>query len=146
MIRTARPDDLRPIVRLAIDIFGEAFPFDLDEEHAVSALAMIMFGNGYAKVAEVDGEIIGFLVGTISVAGMWSRDLCGIEAKFGIHPKNRSFRLARAFVRDFEAWVKSMGVPDVAMVREVAMDSRVDRFYRRLGYAPTEVIYRKTLA
>lgn len=145
MIRPGLPDDLKPVASLAIEIFAGKLPFEPNEDRVVNALAMILFGNGYVRVAESDGQIVGFLVGNITVAGMWSNDLCGIEAKFGIHPDHRSFRLARTFVHDFEAWVKSMGVTDVAMVREVSMDARVDRFYRRLGYAPAEVIYRKKI-
>ena len=56
MIRPARPDDLRPIVQLAIGLFGEVFPLELEEDHAVNSLAMILFSNGYVRVAEADGQ------------------------------------------------------------------------------------------
>lgn len=145
MIRPARADDIRPIVRLAIEIFGDVFPFEVDEEYAVNSLAMLMFSNGFVRVAEVDGKIVGFLVGAISLAGMWSSDLCAVEAKFGVHPEHRGSRLDRALIREFEAWAANMGVKDVAMISEADLDPRVGHYYRRLGYVPAEVIHRKRI-
>jgi GNAT superfamily N-acetyltransferase len=146
MIRVARPEDLRPIVRLAIQIFEEAFPFDLNEDHAVNALAMIMFGNGYVRVAEAGGEVVGFLVGTISASGFWSQELCAVEAKFGIHPDYRGGKLARAFMCDFEAWAKSMGVNTVVMACETDLSGdRVGKLYERGGYVASETVYRKSV-
>jgi len=146
MIRPARPDDLRPIVQLAIGLFGEVFPLELEEDHAVNSLAMILFSNGYVRVAEADGEIVGFLVGTISQSGFWSAEPCAMEAKFGIHPDHRSYRLARSFVKDFEGWAESMGVKTVVMACEVGLSGdRVRRLFEHLGYSASEIVFRKSI-
>lgn len=146
MIRPATPDDLRPIVRLAISIFKDTFPLELEEDHAVNSLAMILFSNGYVRVAEAGGGVIGFLAGTISPSGFWSQELCAVEAKFGVHPDYRGGKLARSFMSDFEAWAKSMGVNTVVMACETDLSGdRVGKFYERAGYAPSETVYRKLI-
>jgi GNAT superfamily N-acetyltransferase len=146
IIRPARPDEARALALLAESEFAATLPIEPSLEKGTASLAMLICGDGYVRVAEVDGEIAGFFAATVMEASPWSLEPCAVEVKFVVRPQHRSLRRANAFIDDFEAWAARREVKPIILTAQHDKDgARVGTFYQRKGYQPVETIFIKRL-
>jgi len=100
----------------------------------------------YCSVAEVDGEIVGFLNGVLSEV-FWTPDvLCAHETVLWVEPKARNAQVGSKLLSAFTVWAGERGAKLVAAGSTQAVDPKaVGGVLRRLGFTLEEKIYVRTL-
>lgn len=154
-VRRMAHDDLMQVNQIDRQLFGEqrvpSWPFPFDTYWNI-------YGPGVSFVAEINGELVGFLAGTIVqqersqsiIDMMHSKDRTSRYPKvgyidmIGIRPEfqNKHPSVGRALVNAFLEECKRNGAPTRATVKE--SDTRLTSFLERLGFKKFEsVTYEK---
>jgi len=132
VIRRAALTDITRIVELAIEsVSRNPLPLMIDRGAMTeTALDLIKGGQHFARVAEVDGQVVGAL-GACTQPGFWhQRSTCSVLMFFATVPG-----AGLALIREFARWVKSRPTIKVAIFSlEPGMDPRIGTFLRRLGF------------
>ncbi len=147
VIRLADELDLPHLVALGEMFWDQAGlddPYDMD---SVVNVFTSLQENGYVLVAEAQGMPVGFIgmiVGDLS----FSPTKSATELAFFVWPKHKG--LGVSLLREAEAEAKRRGCRYVHMMslesmRDDAGVDRAGRLYERMGYTPSERVFRKEL-
>lgn len=143
MIRTATPDDIPRLVELGVRFMresGYARHFSVNPEaQAKLAGDLIEAENGHVLVDEQRGEIIG-MIGVIATYHPHSGDPVMLELFWYVLPRARGGGVR--LLLEAEAWARANGI-GISLV--VSPSNSVSQMYERLGYAPLERQFIKTL-
>lgn len=90
-------------------------------------------------VVEIDGRIVGYLLGFIHPTFFADGPVAWIE-ELMIDEEHRGFGLGRLLVRAFEAWARQGEARLVALATR-----RASEFYLRLGYEESATYHRRLL-
>lgn len=146
MIRPAELRDIPTIARLGKAFHAEAGWSDIVDyvEEDCAATLEAMLSLGIILVAEEDGEIIG-MAGGVMIPIYFNRDhLTGEELFLWVRPDRRGagIKLLKALEDAArEKGCQSWGMKSLATVNP----ERMDTYYRRKGYRPSEQSYIKRL-
>lgn len=144
-IRDATVDDLVEFSVLVKKFTREAkYPTKVNSKFIIDNFTpTINNPNYFFKVADDDGEVVGFLVGTIST-NLFSPDVVGSELGWFILPEFRDGRTGLKMQRMFEDWCKEKNAKLIAMADIDPLQS-LDKFYTRKGFILMEKTYVKEL-
>lgn len=151
MIRSYRDDD-RPVIEALFDEFQD----DLVEMDALGRLRRppgygatqttrtlrAVANHGRFLVAEIRGEIAGFVVGTVRNDA--EEELEAPPTKRGrveelyVRSGHRSSGVGRSLMSEIEEWFRTEGC-DVLRAAVFAPNDRARKFYERLGYIPRDI-------
>lgn len=138
-IRAAVSFDLLTLLSLGEEYVKEAERWSdlkFDPKRAV-LMAEFAIDDPYQQifVAHKDGEIVGFYwVGVTQP--MWSSDPIGYDVFIYVKPGHRNLFTALRLVREFEKWMKALGVKiaHVSSSSGLRKNSNAHSLYRREGY------------
>lgn len=133
-IRKIRREDAAQISRIAraIDKSGPVVDFKklLQDETQISSDAGL--------VAEVDGKIVGYMIGTVS-SGSFGADKCAWIALFGVDPKFMGQGIGKRLADGILKVYKKKGITNV--LTTVKWDSTdILSFFKALGFGRSEFI------
>lgn len=93
-------------------------------------------------VDDDETEINGFITGMITDGHIGGT--VAYETTFYVKPEHRKSKWAYKLFEAYEEWGKENGASNLCATH-YAGDDRVGSFYRRLGYEPVEITYKKTV-
>lgn len=136
MIRPATVEDIPRIVELGEMLHQESryAPISFSKEKVAALMRHLIEVEGVVFVAEVDGEIVGGIAG--SVTEFWfSTEKQAFDYSFFLAPEARHGMQAVRLMVAFENWAKLRGVRQIDM--GITTDIHVDksaRLYTGMGY------------
>lgn len=141
IVRKAAAGELPAIIDLAFETFADGYPLRPSRALVENALAAMLFGDGYLRVADAGGQVLGFLAGIRGRGSLWSDDVCAVEMLFVVAPEHRRSRAAVLLLRDFIAWGRSTGCDAICVTAQPDSNSRVGRFYQRHGFIASDAVH-----
>lgn len=133
VIRRASLTDVPRIVELAVEsVSKNPLPLRVDRGAMTeTTVELVKGGQHFARVAEVDGRVVGAL-GACTQPGFWhERASCSVLMFYATVAG-----AGLALIREFARWVKSRPAIKVAIFTlEPGMDERIGKFLRRLGFS-----------
>lgn len=142
IIRAAENRDIARIVEMAERMAKESNFSSLSfSPERVASMCKTLISNGFAVVAEHDGEIIGGMLGDIHIP-WFSGDSMGTDLGLYIEPQHRNGLLAAKLIKRFEDWCIGFGAKQIRPGISTGSPS-AERLYKALGYQATGVQFLK---
>lgn len=144
MIRPATTADIPDIVE-----HGRRMHTDTSYAHVtysparVAATCATLISNGFIIVAELDGVIVGAMLGDVCQP-WYTEDYTGIEHALYLQPEHRNGLLAAKMVRSFEKWCVSMGAKQIRPGVGTGVGN-VERLYEALGFKRVGSFFNKDI-
>ena len=141
-IRQAGKEDIEGILKLWAGFVEELYPEEKPSiEDYKKQLESFMVSPMYSmKVAEDNGEIIGFMDGVV-INDPLVGGPCGYGRQLYVTPEYRKYMLGLKLYRSQEKWARDRGA---LYIKHYCTD-RMQRFYERLGYIKTDSLMQKKL-
>jgi len=131
LVRTLRAEDLEAVVAIDAAATGRRRPhyFELMLQRAVKQA-----GLQISLVAEVDGRVVGFLIGSLYYGEFGLVEPTASLDTIGVHPRHRGARVGKALMRQLRL---NLGALHMRTLRtEVAWDDfELLAFFRSEGFA-----------
>jgi GNAT superfamily N-acetyltransferase len=110
MIRDATADDVPALVELGRVMHAESARFSrlAFSEARLDATLRIAIERHFARVIEVDGEVIGGMVALLT-PHWFSDDLTACDLALFTHPRARGTSAAARLLKEYAAWAKASG-------------------------------------
>jgi len=149
MIRHATIEDTPALVAMAREFiqYGNhpIFMSITDEQLAQRVADLMSLGDAVTMlVAEVDGRVVGMLVGTLTAPWFAPSTVMAAELAWWVQPEARGTTVAVRLVKEYEAWAINHGAQIIAMSSlNNGEAERVANMLRRMGYAQSERTYTK---
>lgn len=126
LIRDARPAEQQPLTELQrrASLHWEAYREHLLAHPEVVELPLEQIADGLARVAEVDGDVVGFAVLFRPVQGA-----CELDGLF-VEPGRMGFGVGRALIEDAAQIARERGATRI----EVVANPEAAGFYERVGF------------
>lgn len=144
-IRDAAESDLPRIVEMTQAFIRETAWGERvadNPEHFTAAARRVM-DEGRMFLAEAeDGNVVGMLAGYVFFHPVTGQRI-GAELIWWVDPDARGSGAGRTLFEAAETWAREEGA--TAMQFSAYRDERLEELYRRLGYAPYEVVFQKEL-
>lgn len=133
MIRNATKEDAHNIVDLlaSLHIITSFEPVDFSEFKAKKAIESFIDGDQFVRVIDVDGAIVGVMIGIIFPTWFGS-DLIAVDVAWYVKPENRGFASVR-LVKDFVDWAKLKGAKQVRPGISTGDKAGV-KIYQKMGF------------
>lgn len=144
MIRKANLSDVQKLVELGRVMVSESprfRQFAFCERQLCESLASFVQDPGYfAAVADVDGEIVGVIIG-VARRAWFSSDITATDVVFFVHPDHRGKTHAPRLVKCYMDWADRIGAvcPTLGVSSMVGTQKTVD-FLTRMGMSPCGVL------
>ena len=137
LIRPATAQDSDAVFELARLM---AISFDVSRHaFALSYKAILESSNAYLLVAEVSGQVIGYLLGFDHPSFFANGSVAWVE-ELAVVPKRRRSKVGSHLMADFEDRVRQRGSQLVALAT-----TRASSFYEAIGYKHRADYFRKVL-
>ena len=91
-----------------------------------------------SQVAELDGRVVGFMLGEVRGGEFGLEEPTGWVEFFGVDPKAREKGIGRSLIEALLGGFKKKGAR-VARTMVANADTEIDAFIRRIGFAPAPV-------
>lgn len=114
----------------------------LDVDHA----RYIQFNNmGVLKVFTVrdEGKLVGYFMCTLAISLHYKTWLYAAPDVYYLLPEYRKKGIAPIMFKEYEAWLKDIGVRCIIMQDKITHDH--GKFFKQLGYTPVETMYEKVI-
>jgi len=146
-LRLASLDDIDEIIDMARKFhFASPFSFDSFEEGKVkdliSAVANRPIDTGVILFVLQDGQTVGMLA-ALAEPLLWSNSKQASELMMWVNEDARNIRVANELIKGYEYWAKEVAHCTISTL--ACFDDKLDKYYKRLGYASTEHAYMKVL-
>ena len=144
-IRQATPADWRTIQKLNIEVFEDNYQYDdvLDLGWDTSFKGVAYFKKVtsnpkyYCIVAEIEGEPVGYLIGTERIYSYRTVRLAEID-NMGVTPAFRSKGIGIKLVEAYRQWAKEHGF-DRLYVNAYYQNIKAIEFYKKCGLSPIDI-------
>lgn len=137
MVRDATPDDVQAMVRLGQAMHAESryAAFNFDPIKLASEIeALIEQEDGFALVAERNGEVVGAFIGYVGTH-YFGNDRVAMDLALIVAPSERASMLGVQLVKRYIQQAKAKGVADIVLSNSTGVDSnRVADLFERLGF------------
>ncbi|HEU5288190.1 MAG TPA: GNAT family N-acetyltransferase [Candidatus Limnocylindria bacterium] len=133
-IRAVTELDIESICKIDERITGKYRP-DVWEDRVIY---YIRRDPDSSQVAELDGTVVGFMLGEVRGGEFGLEEPTGWVEFFGVDPKARGTGVGRSLVEALFAGFKRRGA-HVARTMVANADKDIDAFIRRMGFAPAPV-------
>jgi GNAT superfamily N-acetyltransferase len=136
-LRQAKEADEDAVFRLAAAL---AASFTVEEKMFRASFAALQESpDAYLAIAEVDGEVVGYVLGFRHLAFFANGHVAWIE-ELMVEESRRRLGVGRLLMESAEAWASAGGCKLVALATRRAAD-----FYQSLGYKESATYFRKRL-
>jgi predicted N-acetyltransferase YhbS len=112
MIREMRPDDLELVVGLDARVFGKARPAYF-ERRLASLRAHDTSGHTLGLVAEADGSIVGFVLGTLTSGEFGFEEVTVLMDSIAVAPNRQRHGIGHQLTRALVTESAALGARDV---------------------------------
>ena len=135
-VRPLQESDISSIVAIDEQTSGRAKP-----EYWRNKLTQYLLGKGLdteadssilARVAEVDGEVVGFLIGEIR-RWEFGQPFCGWITALGVDPNHQSLGIGRRLLAEFLDHYRDNGLQEVRTIVEWS-DGDLLKFFHSMGF------------
>ncbi len=132
VVRAAAPADLDAIVRIDAAAGGLARP-----EYLKRRLQLSLDGGGIrlALVAEVDGDVAGFLLGAVDYGEFGKTVPSAVIDALGVHPEARGRHAGAALLRQAEMQLRALGIETLRTEVDWSQQELLG-FFHHAGFAP----------
>lgn len=149
IVRPATWDDFSGCYELGEEVRSESLtefpPIDVEICRLRLSQTIIMPEAFFWYVAEIDGRLVGFFVGSLQ-QHFFSRNVLAINETWYVRPENRGSMAAYKLLREFIAWAKRAGSEKVHIHLNTKVNAERNRtFLYRLGFQDNGVVLRKDL-
>ncbi len=145
MIREITKEDIPTLVAYG-EFFWTRTPYVTTgmeyNPQAVEDLLLQMSKDHYIRVAEVDGEVVGFVGILISPLVFNPNYTMATEVFFFVHPESRG-TIGTLLMQHAEKDLKDKA--DIITFGEMRSSQDLDQYYTRKGYVHTETSYSKVI-
>lgn len=95
-------------------------------------------------VAEVDGEVVGFVAGMVSPTFFNPSGIQAGELGWYVDPDYRNSRVATELHKSYEEWAKGRGATSIQMMHmDTEQSELIGKMYEKWGYHKVETSYLK---
>lgn len=138
MIREAKPEDIDAILELGLECHEQAFteyPVDIPESRRTISQFVLSPGK-FAMVKEVDGEVLGVLLGFISPV-WFSKAKESSDLLFYVRNDPRSVGAGTLLLKRFIRWSQDKGASGMALAVSFGGPKSQDtgKIYRKQGFS-----------
>jgi ribosomal protein S18 acetylase RimI-like enzyme len=137
-IRNYQAEDAADVARL---VTGLGYPVGTEE---IRARLASLSADHHALVAELEGEVVGF-IGMVSLAVYEHVSPLGYILALSVAPEHQGKGIGKALLRAAEEHLRDRGCGDVRVSSGLQREE-AHRFYEAAGYAKTGYRFRKVLA
>lgn len=146
-IRSATVEDASRVVAMALRFlretaYGAMFPEAVAEPMRLAPLYQLVLDRGVILLAEVDGQLAGFLA-LVAMQHPLTGLPYGDEIAWWVEPECRHTRIGYKLLGAAEEWATTNRLSCLKMVAPAG--SRLGTFYERRGYTVVETAYQKQL-
>jgi len=140
-IRYATVADINSLIEMGKDFLsysehGKSVEFDHDQ---IAQGLCAVLDSGVIFIAEIDGQIIGGLVGCMSTLWFAPSTKIAVEMAWWIKPEHRGNKFSIKLLQEFERWGIKMGAKQIVMSDLVIDgDTPAGRLFEKLGYVLVE--------
>lgn len=144
MIREAEESDFHDIAVMSSEfwtktMFDDEFCYD-----SVFNMISLCCDSGLLFVAEIEGEVVGFVAGVSGALLGNGAVKTGTEVAWWIQPEHRGGSIAIKLLKAIESRAKDLGIKYWSMAFMCSsMPDTVESIYKKMGYQKSEVIYTK---
>ena len=146
-IRLATVEDAAVLTAMGRDFlqYSEYRNLQVTDEEMQAGIAGVI-ANEMSFVAEIDGQIVGFILGIIGPMWFVQRVRIAVELAWWVDPAYRITTAGVRLLKAFESHATNMGVQYIAMSDLVVQgDTPVARLLGRMGYSVTERMHTKEI-
>lgn len=144
MLRAATIEDLPELVRMAGDMLANSdySAFDVDAER-FERFAGPLITHGFVIVCEVDGQVVGALLGDV-VTPWFSTKRMGVEYALYLEPEHRNGLTAARMIGRWVQWCKEQGAVQCRPGISTG-NFQAARLYEALGFKQCGMAFTKDL-
>jgi GNAT superfamily N-acetyltransferase len=146
-IRLATVEDAAVLTAMGRDFlqYSEYRNLQVTDEEIQAGIAGVI-ANEMSFVAEIDGQIVGFILGIIGPMWFVQRVRIAVELAWWVDPAHRNTTAGVRLIKAFESHATNMGVQYIAMSDLVVQgDTPVAKLLGRMGYSVTERMHTKEI-
>jgi len=146
-IRLATVEDAAVLTAMGRDFlqYSEYRNLQVTDEEIQAGIAGVI-ANEMSFVAEIDGQIVGFILGIIGPMWFVQRVRIAVELAWWVDLAHRNTTAGVRLLKAFESHATNMGVQYIAMSDLVVQgDTPVARLLGRMGYSVTERMHTKEI-
>lgn len=146
-IRLATVDDAAVLTAMGRDFlqYSEYRNLQVTDEEIQAGIAGVI-ANEMSFVAEIDGQIVGFILGIIGPMWFVQRVRIAVELAWWVDPAYRITSAGIRLLKTFEEHARHLDVQYIAMSDLVVQgDTPVARLLARMGYIVTERMHTKEI-
>lgn len=144
MIRRATLDDRDRLMQMAQRFVAEtpyAGLITIDLDRLAASVGGLLENPSGCVLVSGDATLTG-MIAMLAYDHPFSGERTAFEVVWWIEPEARGSGDGVRLLRSAEAWARDGGITKMQMV---APDPRVGEFYQRMGYAPVETSYQRSL-
>ena len=146
-IRLATVEDAAVLTAMGRDFlqYSEYRNLQVTDEEIQAGIGGVI-ANEMSFVAEIDDQIVGFILGIIGPMWFVQRVRVAVELAWWVDPEHRNTTAGIRLLKAFESHATNMGVQYIAMSDLVVQgDTPVARLLGRMGYSVTERMHTKEI-
>ena len=146
-IRLATIEDAAVLTAMGRDFlqYSEYRNLQVTDEEIQAGIGGVI-ANEMSFVAEIDGQIVGFILGIIGPMWFVQRVRIAVELAWWVDPAHRNTTAGVRLLKAFENHATNMGVQYIAMSDLVVQgDTPVAKLLGRMGYIVTERMHTKEI-
>ena len=146
-IRLATIEDAAVLTAMGRDFlqYSEYRNLQVTDEEIQAGIGGVI-ANEMSFVAEIDGQIVGFILGIIGPMWFVQRVRIAVELAWWVDQAHRNTTAGVRLLKAFENHATNMGVQYIAMSDLVVQgDTPVARLLGRMGYSVTERMHTKEI-
>jgi GNAT superfamily N-acetyltransferase len=146
-IRLATIEDAAVLTAMGRDFmqYSEYRNLQVTDDEITSGIVGVI-ANEMSFVAEIDGQIVGFILGIIGPMWFVQRVRIAVELAWWVDPAHRNTTAGVRLIKAFESHATNMGVQYIAMSDLVVQGATpVAKLLGRMGYIVTERMHTKEI-
>ncbi len=133
-VRLLKPQDLPAVVAIDAKITGRSRAEHYEQHHALASRTGAQINA--SLVAELDGELVGFLLGTLSFGDFCIPDTSAVVDTLGVDPDCQDRGVGGALFEQFRANMRVAGVERIYTLVDWK-DFGLLKFFARMGFGPS---------
>ena len=150
MIRQAILSDIGRILEILKQVRREGLekysPLGFDDATSKKTITFLIT-SGISLVVEIEGRVIGYILGTLEHSIMDEKQIIGVERIWVLEKKHRKGRVGLKLLKEFERICKYKGATHIMVGIIISINQKsMRKVYERFGYTFIEEHYAKRIS